>query len=243
MSMKKKALLIIDGNNTEEETEQIQQKLKDMARWLDIRLLVRSEDISLDKQADSFFSSPSSAELHEKDWSLIGENEEHLFFILYVDMDYEWDHSLEELWRERIEDYICSSELGEEAVWKLFCGNDHSRKRIYITPVRKDNLNAIKSTFRIFLNKQMDNIREKDKRDVELRYYLTARKLLYKSGDSSERLIPACSNIYKLADSLKKERLYISSEVLALLPDNLRNNLKETKEEGDLYSYSFNLLT
>ncbi|MBN2656059.1 MAG: hypothetical protein JXR86_03295 [Spirochaetales bacterium] len=241
--MKKKALLIIDNDHRDGESEQIEDKLKDLTEWLDIRVLFRSERISLDSVADSFFSRPSSADLEERGWSLVGEGKEYDFLILYVDMEFASEHSLEELWSERIEKYICSSELDSEEIWKLFCGNSHSGKRIYITPKRKDNLGAIKSIFRIFLHKQMDNIREKDKRDVEIRYYLTTQRLPFRSTDSSERLIPACSSIYKLAESLKKDKLYLSSDVMELLPPNIRNSLKETREDGDLYSYSFNLLT
>jgi len=241
--MTKKALLIIDEKDMEDELPSLQKKLKSLERDLDIKLLVRSDGISLDREAENFFSSSLLSPEEEKGWSLVKEKEKHFFFVLYVDMEFEADHSLEQLWTERIENYIQSPELSEETVWKLFCGNELSRKRIYITPVRTNNIDVLKSIFRIFLNKQMDSIRAKEKRDVELRYYLTAEELPYRSGDSSERLITACSNIYKLAESLKKERLYLSTEVQGLLPPNIKNSLKDVEEEGNLFSYTFNLLT
>jgi len=56
--MTKKALLIIDEKDLEGELPSLQKKLKNLERDLDIKLLVRSEGMSLDREAEDFFSSP-----------------------------------------------------------------------------------------------------------------------------------------------------------------------------------------
>lgn len=241
----------MDGNETEEETAQLRKSLESLNENYVLEIISYDESDSLDDKASRFFSDLSDTDTPGEQgrtasdgWSRIVEDEINHFFVLYVDMDFDSDNfSLDELWRDRIENYICSPLLNDEEIWKRFCGNDLSRKRIYISPVRSSNLSTIKSIFKIFLNKQIDDIRLHEKRDVKLRYYLTALNLPYKKGDSSETLTPETSNIYKLAESLKKDRLYLSGDVIELLPLNIRKNLNHREEDGELYSYSFNLMT
>lgn len=176
-------------------------------------------------------------------WATIKENETYSFFVLYLELDFENDkYNIGDLWTEHIENYLFSNELDTGAKWKKFCGNDVAKKRIYIAPVQKENLSVIKSIFRIFLNKQVDDIRVNQK-DIKTRYYFTTLELPYKIVDSSERLIPSCSNIYKLSENLEMDKLYLSRDVIDLLPLNLRKNLDHKNKGSELYTYSFNLLT
>lgn len=233
--MKKRAFIVLDGFEGENDIEELTRLLE--SRYGDLELSIRpySQEGEINEETASFFSRPDSDQ--SDGWDHVREDEVYPFFVLYIDMEFDKEgRRIEDLWTERIEEYISGS-------WRMFCGNELSRKRIYIAPVRSDNLAVIKSIFRIFLNKQIDDIKLHSSSDVRLRYYLTALELPYRKVDSSERLIPACNNIYKLAESLEQDRLYLSEEVSELLPVNIRKKLKKDGEGGELYSYSFALLT
>ncbi|MBI9099139.1 MAG: caspase family protein [Spirochaetaceae bacterium] len=179
----------------------------------------------------------------EKGWNLIKENEIYTFFLLYFEVDFDiTKFKIDDIWKDHIEKYLFNPELNDDSVWKKFCGNDVSRKGIYIAPVQKENIAAIKSIFRIFLNKQVDDIRV-NRRDIKIKYYFTVLDLPYKRIDSSERLIPECNNIYKLAENLDSEKLYLSGDVIDLLPLNIKKNLQLISHKSDLFTYTFNLLT
>jgi hypothetical protein len=176
-------------------------------------------------------------------WGIIKENETYSFFVLYLELDFDNDiYLIDELWADHIENYLFDAELDDGSKWKKFCGNDVSKKRIYIAPVKKENLPIVKSIFRIFLNKQVDDIRV-NKKEIKTRYFFTTLELPYKIVDSSERLVPSCSNIYKLAENLDDDKLYLSRDVIDLLPMNIRKNLKQISHKSDIFTYTFNLLT
>lgn len=247
--MKKKALILLDGIETDEEIGELRGKLSLALDSMELKVRLYNGEESLEEEDRNFFNRSSSPEdLHggaaPEGWYGIKENEKHMFFILFVELEFDREnYRLDNLWKERAENYLFDPALGDSGMWRRFCGNELSNKRIFIAPVKKDNLKIIKSIFSIFLNKQIDDIRLHTYSDVKLRYYLTAQELPYTSGDSSERLVPACSNIYKLAESLDRDRLYISRDVMDFMPENIRNNLTDVEGEGNLYSYSFNLLT
>jgi len=176
-------------------------------------------------------------------WEEIDEFEMYSFFVLYLELEFKNDqYKIDQLWNDHIENFIFHPELESNSQWKQFCGNNVSKKRIYIAPVTKNNIPVIKSIFKTFLTKQVDDIRLNQK-DIKNKYYFTAMNLKYKTLDSSARLIPSCSNIYKLAEKLEMDKLYLSKDVIELLPPNLNKNLQQIKEKSDIFSYSFNLLT
>lgn len=179
----------------------------------------------------------------DEGWGGIKENETHSFFVLYLELDFDIEkYRIDELWDEHIEEYLFDPELGKEMVWQKFLGNEVSKKRIYIAPVLNENLSIVKSIFRIFLNKQIDDIRI-NKKEIKTRYYFTTLDLPYKILDSSERLIPSCSNVYKLSENLDFDKLYFSEDVIDLLPINMKKNLQQISQGSDLFIYTFNLLT
>lgn len=176
-------------------------------------------------------------------WNQINENEIYSFFVLYAELNYNTDtYEVEKLWEEYFESYICSTVLDSNSTWKKYCGNDVSKKRIYVAPVREENMPIILSIFKSFLNKQVEDIRL-NSIEIRNKYYLTAINLQYKNLDSSALLDPSCSNVYKLADSLDTDKLYLSGDVIDLLPHNIRKNLKPISHKSEIFTYSFNLLT
>ena len=181
--------------------------------------------------------------LSDEGWDVIKENETHCFFVLYLELDFDIEkYRIDDLWEEHIEDYLFDPELVHEGAWKKFLGNEVSKKRIYIAPVLNENLPIVKSIFRIFLNKQIDDIRISNK-EIKTRYYFTTLELPYKILDSSARLIPSCSNIYKLSENLDFDKLYLSEDVIDLLPVNIKKNLQQVSQGSELFTYTFNLLT
>lgn len=181
--------------------------------------------------------------LSDEGWAVIKENETHSFFVLYLELDFDIEkYRIDDLWEEHIENYLFDPEVGHEYAWKKFFGTEVSKKRIYIAPVLNENLPIVKSIFRIFLNKQIDDIRISNK-EIKTRYYFTALDLPYKILDSSARLIPSCSNIYKLSENLDFDKLYLSKDVIDLLPVNIKKNLKQISQGSELFTYTFNLLT
>jgi len=195
--------------------------------------------ISLTEKKDELSKLPDL----DEGWGIIRENETHSFFVLYLELDFDNNkYMIEELWAQHIEHYLFDTELDEQSRWKKFFGNDVSKKRIYIAPIQKENLPVVKSIFRIFLNKQIDDIRV-NKKDIKTKYYFTTLDLPYKIVDSSERLIPSCSNIYKLSENLETDKLYLSRDIIDLLPLNVRKNLKPISHKSEIFTYTFNLLT
>jgi hypothetical protein len=176
-------------------------------------------------------------------WQEINDADTYPFFVLYTELDFTSDkYKVEHLWEDYIEKYICSSELDTDSIWKKYCGNDVAKKRIYVSPVRKDNLPVILSIFKTFLNKQVDDIRL-NSIDIRNKYYLTAANLQYKDLDSSAMLDPSCSLVYKLAGNLETDKLYLSKDVINLMPLNIKKNLKPISHKSDIFTYTFNLLT